>query len=105
MKIKIIFLNLLLFFFISGEAFSENYYCKIANTTPKLDLNSLPFKDVGISIDYINKKAIDIAKKRFRFIHSGVRGKNTPTTNPSALRREAVNIFDDIQLINPSNWS
>ena len=56
MKIKIIFLNLLLFFFISGEAFSENYYCKIANTTPKLDLNSLPFKDVGISIDYINKK-------------------------------------------------
>jgi peptidoglycan/xylan/chitin deacetylase (PgdA/CDA1 family) len=66
-------------------------------------------KKLGVKIDHfaypfgrvnnINKKAIDIAKKRFRFIHSGVRGENTPTTNPSALRREAVNIFDDIQLI------
>jgi len=50
-------------------------------------------------IDYINKKAIDIAKKRFRFIYSGVRGENTVSTNPLALRREAVNIFDNLQLI------
>ena len=50
-------------------------------------------------IQYISQKAFSVAQMRFPYIHSGVRGTNTTRTNPFALRREAINIFDDIDYI------
>lgn len=62
---------------------------------PKVEHFAYPFGGVN----NINKKAMQLAKKRFRFIYSGIRGENTSITNPFALRREAINICDNVQLI------
>ena len=45
-------------------------------------------------INSINKKALDIAKNRYKYIHSGIRGANIVGTNSSIIFREAINVTD-----------
>ena len=62
-------------------------------------------KRLGISIDHfafpfgsigsINAQAMRVAKEKYKYIHSGVRGQNKSNTNPLAIRREAINILDE----------
>ena len=54
----------------------------------KVEHFAFPFGDIG-SID---KKALDLIRKRYKYIYSGVRGQNSPGTNPFAIRREALDI-------------
>lgn len=49
-----------------------------------------PFGDVRS----INQEALILAKKRYRYVFSGVRGGNNPKVHQSALRREAVSLDD-----------
>jgi peptidoglycan/xylan/chitin deacetylase (PgdA/CDA1 family) len=46
-----------------------------------------------------SEKALAIAKSRFRFIYSGLRGDNTFGVSPLALRRDAVNAHDSTALL------
>ena len=47
------------------------------------------------NIESINKEALDLAKTYYKYIYSGVRGRNNYGTNPLAIRREPLNIEDD----------
>tara|TARA_B110000444_G_C18852044_1_gene606618 strand:- start:16059 stop:16892 length:834 start_codon:yes stop_codon:yes gene_type:complete len=51
-----------------------------------------PFGD----IDSINRKVINMIKTRYKFLFSGLRGKNYLTTNPYALKRNAINPCDKL---------
>lgn len=44
-------------------------------------------------------QALQIAAKRFRFVYSGLRGPNNPSTSAFALRRESVCSSDPLPLI------
>ena len=48
------------------------------------------------SINSINKYAMSIAKERYRFIYSGVRGHNLIGTNSAAIKREVIDIKDSL---------
>ena len=52
-----------------------------------------PFGDIGS----INKKALEIARARYKYVYSGVRGPNKCGISPGAIRREALNISDGIK--------
>lgn len=58
----------------------------------KVEHFAFPFGDIGS----ISKKALDIAGTRYKYIYSGIRGRNTSNTNPLAIRRESLNISDEI---------
>jgi len=59
----------------------------------KVEHFAFPFGDIG-SID---KKALDLIRKRYKYIYSGVRGRNSYGTNPFAIRREALDIGDSYE--------
>jgi peptidoglycan/xylan/chitin deacetylase (PgdA/CDA1 family) len=52
-----------------------------------------PFGDIGS----ISQKASEIARGRYEYIYSGVRGPNKLGISPGAIRREALNISDGIK--------
>lgn len=64
---------------------------------------------LGVPIDHFaftfgdlasfSKEALEVAKSRFRFIYSGLRGENTGSLSPFALRRDAVNAQDSTHLV------
>tara|TARA_Y100001935_G_scaffold255654_1_gene270547 strand:- start:6659 stop:7537 length:879 start_codon:yes stop_codon:yes gene_type:complete len=54
----------------------------------KVEHFAFPFGNIG-SID---KKALELARKRYKYIYSGVRGRNSYGTNPFAIRRESLDI-------------
>ncbi len=58
----------------------------------KVEHFAFPFGD----IKSINKKALDIARLRYKYVYSGVRGANRYEINPLAIRRESLNISDGI---------
>lgn len=41
-------------------------------------------------INSIDKKALAVARTRFKFVHSGIRGNNTKDVSPFAIRRDAI---------------
>ena len=59
----------------------------------KVEHFAFPFGDIG-SID---KKALELARTRYKYIYSGVRGRNSYGTNPFAIRREALDIGDSYE--------
>ena len=59
----------------------------------KVEHFAFPFGNIG-SID---KKALDLARIRYKYIYSGVRGRNGYGTNPSAIRRESLDPGDSYQ--------
>ena len=61
--------------------------------TIKVEHFAFPFGDIG-SID---KKALELARTRYKYIYSGVRGRNGYGTNPSAIRRESLNLGDSYE--------
>ena len=54
---------------------------------------AFPFGDIGS----INKKALQLARTRYKYIYSGVRGRNSYGTNPFSIRREALDIGDSYE--------
>lgn len=46
-----------------------------------------------------SQSALNIARRRFRFIYSGLRGDNTGGISPFALRRDAVTAKDSLSLL------
>ena len=52
------------------------------------------FTDLGIDPD-----ALRVARKRFPFVYTGLRGNNTFKTPPWAIRRDAVQPYDSLNLI------
>tara|TARA_Y100000996_G_C22511119_1_gene638429 strand:- start:354 stop:1187 length:834 start_codon:yes stop_codon:yes gene_type:complete len=48
------------------------------------------------SINSINRNAMSIAKERYKFIYSGVRGHNLIGTNCAAIKREVIDIKDSL---------
>ena len=56
----------------------------------KVEHFAYPFGD----IDSINKKALDLIRKQYKYIYSGVRGQNRYGTSPFVLRRESLDIGD-----------
>jgi len=61
--------------------------------TIKVEHFAFPFGDIG-SID---KKALELARTRYKYIYSGVRGRNSYGTNPFAIRRESLDIGDSYE--------
>ena len=59
----------------------------------KVEHFAFPFGDIG-SID---KKALELIRKRYKYIYSAVRGRNSYGTNPFAIRREAMDIGDSYE--------
>ena len=57
----------------------------------KVEHFAFPFGD----INSVNKKVLELARTRYKYIYSGVRGPNSNDTNPFAIRREALNISDE----------
>ena len=49
------------------------------------------------NIDSINQGAIAIAKQRYKYIYSGVRGCNLRDTHPAGIKREVINVADSIK--------
>jgi peptidoglycan/xylan/chitin deacetylase (PgdA/CDA1 family) len=50
-------------------------------------------------IESFSRKALDVARRRFRFVYSGLRGDNATGVSPFALRREAVSAQDSLALL------
>ena len=53
---------------------------------------AFPFGDIGS----INKKAIKVAGTRYKYVYSGIRGGNSYPANSLSIRRESLNISDEI---------
>ena len=49
-----------------------------------------PFGDLGS----FSQQAFSIAARRFKYIHSGLRGDNSINTSPLAIRRDAISVRD-----------
>ena len=63
-----------------------------------------PFGD----IDSINKIALSIARKRYKYIHSGIRGLNDRSTSFKAIRRQSINTNEGLKynkFIIKGGWS
>ena len=63
----------------------------------KLNIEVKDFAYPFGSISSINSNAMKMAKKRYYYIYSGVRGTNYVHTNKSALRREVINLKDNLE--------
>ena len=50
-------------------------------------------------LESFNEKALNIAKKRFQFIYTGMRGDNAQNLNPFAIRRDAIRAIDSKNII------
>lgn len=62
----------------------------------KLNIKVKDFAYPFGSISSINSDAMKIAKERYQYIYSGVRGTNYLDTNKLALRREVINLEDNL---------
>jgi peptidoglycan/xylan/chitin deacetylase (PgdA/CDA1 family) len=51
------------------------------------------------NIDSFSPMALAIARRRFRFVYSGLRGDNARGASPFTLRREAVSAADPLSLV------
>lgn len=58
----------------------------------KVEHFAFPFGDIGS----ISENAIKMAGTRYKYVYSSIRGRNSYGTSPLAIRREIVNISDDI---------
>jgi peptidoglycan/xylan/chitin deacetylase (PgdA/CDA1 family) len=66
-------------------------------------------KKLGVPIDHfaytfgdiasVNAQALAIASERFNFIYSGIRGNNSITVSPYAIRRDAINPRNSVQQV------
>jgi peptidoglycan/xylan/chitin deacetylase (PgdA/CDA1 family) len=56
----------------------------------KLDIKVKHFAYTFGDINSFSKEALSIAKSKFSFIHSGLRGNNSALTSPLAIRRDAA---------------
>ena len=59
----------------------------------RVDHFAFPFGD----INSINANALRIASKRYSYVYSGIRGPNMLDTNNFTIRREPVNVSDDLR--------
>ena len=59
----------------------------------RVDHFAFPFGNIGS----MNAQAMRIATKKYKYIYSGIRGKNDTNTNHWAIRRDAINILDEVQ--------
>jgi peptidoglycan/xylan/chitin deacetylase (PgdA/CDA1 family) len=59
----------------------------------KVEHFAFPFGD----IESIDKKALELASTRYKYIYSGLRGRNSYGTNPFAIRRESLDIGDSYE--------
>jgi peptidoglycan/xylan/chitin deacetylase (PgdA/CDA1 family) len=50
-------------------------------------------------IDSFSRMALEVARRRFRFVYSGLRGDNARGVSPFALRRDAVSTQDSFALL------
>ena len=84
------------------------------NTEPELEQEMTASADLlaqqlGTSIEHFaytfgdlasfSEKALAVARRRFRFVYSGLRGDNAGGVSPFALRREAVTAEDSMTLL------
>lgn len=84
------------------------------NTEPDLEQEMTASADtlarrLGISIEHFaytfgdlasfSEKALAVARRRFRFVYSGLRGDNAGGVSPFALRREAATAEDSMALL------
>jgi len=60
-----------------------------------IDHFAYTFGDIGS----FSPKALAVARRRFRFIYSGLRGGNTRAAWPLIIRREAVSAHDSLSLL------
>jgi len=51
------------------------------------------------NISFFSKKALQIAKSHFSFIHTGMRGDNSKSMNSWAIRRDTIDMEDSLQLM------
>jgi len=61
----------------------------------KVDHFAYPFGNIGS----IGPTALDVAKRRFRYIYSGLRGANMPAVPPRVIRRDACTAGDPFLLL------
>jgi len=59
----------------------------------KVEHFAYPFGD----IDSINKKALEVARSRYKYIYSGIRGANKCGMNPGTIRREPVTVSEGVK--------
>ena len=50
-------------------------------------------------VSYFNKNALEIARSRFPYIYTGMRGDNAKSMNPWAIRRDTIAIEDSLHLM------
>ena len=51
------------------------------------------------NVSYFNKNALEIARSRFPYIYTGMRGDNAKSMNPWAIRRDTIAIEDSLHLM------
>ena len=69
---------------LSGKELERNLGIKVEHFAfPFGNLNSM------------SSNSIRIAEKKYKYIHTGIRGKNLFSTSTLAIRRESMNILDD----------
>jgi len=51
------------------------------------------------NISFFSKKALNIAKSHFQFVHTGMRGNNFKRMNSWAIRRDAIDMKDSLNLM------
>ena len=51
------------------------------------------------NISFFSKKALNIAKSHFDFVHTGMRGNNFKSMNSWAIRRDAIDMKDSLNLM------
>ncbi len=70
---------------VSAEKITEKLGCSV-------DFFAFPFGD----IHSISPVALSMAGKKYKFVFSGIRGKNSHNTNRLTIRREAVSLKDSL---------
>lgn len=61
----------------------------------KINHFSIPFGNVL----FFNQDSLKIARSRFKYIHTGMRGDNAQSLNPLAIRRDTIAVDDSLKLM------
>jgi peptidoglycan/xylan/chitin deacetylase (PgdA/CDA1 family) len=61
----------------------------------KIEHFAWPFGDLGS----FSRQAFSIAARRFKYIHSGLRGDNSSNISPLAIRRDAISVRDSNSMV------
>ena len=69
------------------------------NETVKLSIKIDHFSYSFGNISFFSKKALNIAKSHFQFVHTGMRGNNFKRMNSWAIRRDAIDMKDSLNLM------